>query len=90
MRLSFLLSVGKAVCRGSAGEMEVDENIEEQESSAGVRSGVGDCNWYWTAVKGALCGSGERSISMISWPGEDEGIGGVVTSPNEVQSLEAW
>lgn len=46
--------------------MEADENIEEQESSAGVRSGVGDCNWYWAAVKGTLCGSGERSMSIVS------------------------
>lgn len=44
----------------------------------GVWPGVGDCNSI-AAKYGCLCGKGEMSILSSSGPGEEDGIGGVVT-----------
>lgn len=45
-------------------------------SSDGVSSGVGEGSVTCAMKKGGLCGSGDSSI--VSMPGEEEGIGGVV------------
>lgn len=58
-----------------AGESSI---ISSSSCSLGVESGVGDVTSI-CEQKGALCGSGEMSIISLSWPGEDEGSGGVVT-----------
>lgn len=46
--------------------------------SAGVETGVGEVTSIWLE-KGALWGNGEMSMNSLSWPGDDDGKGGVVT-----------
>ena len=76
----FFLS-GNVSCGGSSkGSEDGGEGIDSIEESTGVRSGVGDCSCSSTTVKGALCGSGDMSMSIASTtPGEEEGTGGVFT-----------
>lgn len=76
----FLRSEGMVICMASTEESESGDGIDTEDESAGVGSGVGDCSCRSIATKGTLCGRGEKSISIKSWaPGEDEGMGGVVT-----------
>lgn len=76
----FFLS-GRVNCGGSGkGSEDGGEGIDSSDESTGVRSGVGDCSCSSTTVKGALCGSGDMSMSIASaTPGEEEGTGGVFT-----------
>lgn len=53
-----------------------DKRSREIRFSSGVAWGEGEGRVTWATKKGSLCGSGETSI--ISIPGEDEGMGGVV------------
>lgn len=68
-----------------AGESSI---ISSLSMSTGVERGVGEVTSIWLQ-KGALCGRGDMSISSLSWPGEDDGRGGVVTHAAEDGQREA-
>lgn len=60
-------------------------------SVPGVVSGEGDGRGRersLTKLKGALWGRGEISIESGAKPGEEEGIGGVVTPSQRAQGVE--
>jgi hypothetical protein len=61
-------------------------------SEPGVTSGEGDGSGRERSVmklKGALCGSGEMSMESGAKPGDEEGIGGVVTPSHLVNGVVA-
>jgi hypothetical protein len=59
-------------------------------SVLGVTSGEGDGSVrrrLFMKLKGALCGSGEMSMESGAKPGDEEGIGGVVTPSHLVDGV---
>lgn len=76
-----LRSIGS--CSGN-GSVRASAVVFEFTASIGVTTGVvsgdGDCSCISTMLaKGALCGSGDRSMPSVLGPAGDEGTGGVVT-----------
>ena len=62
------------------------DGADSIEESAGVRSGVGDCNSISTdGLNAGLCGRGEMSMESLVGPGDEEATGGVVRRKDPAQ-----
>ena len=76
------------LCAGGVGRSSQGESMSLSEP--GVTSGDGDGSGRersFMKLKGALCGSGEMSMESGAKPGDEEGIGGVVTPSHLVNGV---